>query len=108
VVPWTSKSNPEVSAGSALSADLTRPGAEIVAWLDSQHGIAHPGQRASLRVGQSGIDATGERADVVAQRAVGAVGDDPDGGQDERVFRYRLATRSACHRLTSADEHFRH
>ena len=42
MVPWTSKSNPEVSAGSALSADLTRPGAEIVAWLDSQHGIAHP------------------------------------------------------------------
>jgi hypothetical protein len=35
--------------------------------------------RVFLRVGQSGIDATGERADVVAQHAVGAVDHDCDG-----------------------------
>src|SRR6202790_1023128 len=61
-----------------------------------------------LRVGQSGIDTTGERADVVAEHAVGAVDHDRDGRQDERVFRHRLATRVANDRLTSADEHLRH
>jgi len=37
-VPWAAKrSNPEVPAGSAFSADLTSPGAIIFARLDSQH-----------------------------------------------------------------------
>jgi hypothetical protein len=44
------------------------------------------------RVGQRGIDATGERADVVAQHSVDAVDNDRDGGQDERLFRHRLTT----------------
>jgi len=43
---------------------------------------AGPNRQASLRVGQSGIDASGERADVVAQRTVGAVDHDRDGRQD--------------------------
>ena len=62
----------------------------------------------SLRVGQRGINATGERIDVVAERLVGAVHDHRDGRQDERVFRHRLATGIANYRLAGADEHFRH
>ena len=36
-------------------------------------------------IGQGGIDAVGERADVVAQRTIGAVDHDGDGREDERV-----------------------
>jgi hypothetical protein len=61
-----------------------------------------------LGVDQRGIDATGERADVVSQHLVGAVDHDCDGRQDERVFRHCLATRVANHRLTGADEQLRH
>src|ERR1700674_4140255 len=51
----------------------------------------------SLRVGQSRINAVGERADVVAQRLVDAVYHDRDGRQDKRIFRHRLATAGANH-----------
>jgi hypothetical protein len=63
---------------------------------------------APLRVGQSRIDATGERTNVVAQRTVGAIDHDRDGRQDERVFRHRLATSVANHSLTRTDENLRH
>jgi len=46
--------------------------------------------RRNLGVGLSGIDAIGERTDIVAQRTVGAVNHYGDGRQDERVFCHRL------------------
>ena len=58
-----------------------------------------------LGVGQGRIDATGERADVVAQDGVGAVDHDRNGRQDEHVLRHRLAAQLADHGLTSADVH---
>jgi hypothetical protein len=77
-MPWAARhSNPEVSAGSALFADLTRPGTKIITWLDSQHWIAHTPARDGKEGGNarwarwrgqsigcvaSGFSARGERA----------------------------------------------
>src|SRR5208282_4395287 len=71
----------------------------------SRPALRRSNHQAPLRVGQSGIDATGERTDVVAQRTVGAVDHDRDGRQDERVFCHRLTTGVANHGLTGTDEH---
>ena len=54
-----------------------------------------------LRVGQSRIDTARQRSDVVAEHLVGAIHDDRDGRQDERVFRHRLGAMQAHETLTN-------